>query len=92
MKKKLTVEMQNSIQHLKGSYFDGSQGNSGGDANAKSGMVNLDLESLLNRKVNIQDFQDQLSNKTDKNAFIKLNDQVNLMHEQVSSLANILHQ
>ena len=49
----------------------------GSEDNTKSSRVNQELESLLKRKVNVQDFQDQLGNKMDKNAFIKLNEQVN---------------
>lgn len=69
-KKKLTIEVQNATNHLKGSYFDDSKN----ESKNKSKTINKDIESLLNRKVDLQDFQDQLSSKTDKNAFIMMNE------------------
>lgn len=74
MKKKLSLEVQNATHHLKSSYLEYSAPSATAESKPNAQMVSSDLQQILNRKVNVQDFQDQLSNKIDKNAFIALNE------------------
>ena len=47
---------------------------------------------MLSRKVDIQDFNDLMSAKTDKNEFIILNEHIKMLHKMTDSFAKILHQ
>ena len=89
-KKKLTGELKNSISKMKGSYFDDPKGGNG-EAVVNQSKVGTDIDQLLSRKVDIQDFHDQLSTKPDKNEFIILHEQIDLIHTYMKSLAQVVH-
>lgn len=71
VKKKLYTEVKTATKQLGKSYFKDAQTSDGGDS---SQMMNTgtEIETLLSRKVDVQDFNQMLSTKPNKNEFIIL--------------------
>ena len=55
-------------------------------------MISPNIENLLNRKVDVQDFQIQLGRKPDKMEIIIVSEQIILIKNLMDSLAQIVHQ
>ena len=47
---------------------------------------------MMSRKVDLQDFNDLMSTKTDKNESVILNENIKMLHKMTDSLAKIIHQ
>lgn len=87
------AEIQRSFQQLKGSYLD--------DSNSGLGALSLglggdhcqsQLMTILNRKVDHMDFHNMLGTKTNKKETSMMQEQINILHKQIESLASVIQQ
>ena len=53
--------------------------------------VGQNFRQILDRKVDTQDFKNQLDTKTDKNEHIILAEQITVLHKQIESLSHVLN-
>ena len=76
LEKKITKDLNKATADLQQSYFEDFP-------NQTKAKKNEENEQL-NRKVDIQEFQNQLSMKTDKNESVIINEQINVIRNQIA--------